>query len=140
MESDLEIPLPAITSHGMEAIYLSEAFVVVQLQPDLQPLTAVAPSDTAAVSAGMADATPDKAERAVPTTGAAPLQDHPVLIRRGFEIVDRRSNREVYLDGAWAEIFARQIDDWRERAAPREEVEATLEGYTQLAQAKLALH
>ena len=103
MTHDLEIQAPGRTSNSMEAIYLSESFVVVQLQPGAE-------------------------------------DQPPVDLRRGFEIVDRRSNREVYLDGAWAELFARQIEDWRERSAPRDEVEAMLEGYTQLSQAKLALH
>lgn len=134
MKADLEIQSPGITSNAMEAIYLSEAFVVVQLLPDLQPPGA-APNDPAGQISP-----PGIAITAEARAGSTPMTHHPLLSRRGFEIVDRRSNREVYLDGAWAELFARQIDDWRERAAPREEVEATLEGYTLLAQAKLALH
>lgn len=121
MRPDLEIQVPGRTSNAMEAIYLSEAFVVVQLQPDWAQAPDQAPSDGA-------------------NAGTHPNGLSAGVHRRGFEIVDRRSNREVYLDGAWAELFARQISDWRERAAPTEEVEATLEGYTQLAQAKLALH
>ncbi len=29
----------------------------------------------------------------------------PQLERHGFEIVDKRSGKEVYLDGSWAEMF-----------------------------------
>ena len=39
-----------------------------------------------------------------PTEGEAPAAPHlPVLARHGFEIVDKRSGKEVYLDGSWAE-------------------------------------
>ncbi len=43
----------------------------------------------------------------------------PQLERHGFEIVDKRSGKEVYLDGSW---------------------EDTLEGYTGLAQQPVVVH
>ena len=49
-----------------------------------------------------------------PTDGEAPLAPHlPVLARHGFEIVDKRSGKEVYLDGSWAELFQQQIAAWQ---------------------------
>lgn len=33
----------------------------------------------------------------------------PALARHGFEIVDKRSNKEVYLDGSWAELFQQKF-------------------------------
>ena len=33
--------------------------------------------------------------------------------RHGFEIVDKRSGKEVYLDGSWAEMFQQQITAWQ---------------------------
>ena len=64
----------------------------------------------------------------------------PALARHGFEIVDKRHNREVYLDGDWADMFARQIEAWQRNAPTQEEVESTLEGYAVLAQTPLYLH
>jgi hypothetical protein len=34
----------------------------------------------------------------------------PTLARHGFEIVDKRRGKEVYLDGSWAEMFQQQIN------------------------------
>ena len=34
----------------------------------------------------------------------------PRSVRHGFEIVDKRSNKVVYLDGSWADAFQRQIN------------------------------
>ncbi len=42
--------------------------------------------------------------------------------------------KEVYLDGAWAELFQRQIRALANRIPSEEEVEATLERYASLAQ------
>lgn len=64
----------------------------------------------------------------------------PQLLREGFEIVDKRHGREVYLDGSWAALFQERLDSWREKAPTQEEVESTLEGYAALAQTPLALH
>jgi hypothetical protein len=64
----------------------------------------------------------------------------PVLARHGFEIVDKRSNKEVYLDGSWAEAFQRQINAWQLNTPTQEEVETVLDGYTQLAQNPLVMH
>ena len=65
---------------------------------------------------------------------------HPVLERHGFEIVDKRSGKEVYLDGSWAELFQQQIQAWQQRTPTQEEVEDTLEGYTGLAQQPVVVH
>ena len=70
-----------------------------------------------------------------PTEGDAPLAPHlPVLSRHGFEIVDKRSGKEVYLDGSWAELFQQHITAWQLNTPTQEEVEDTLEGYAELAQ------
>ncbi|NBQ87073.1 MAG: DUF3567 domain-containing protein [Betaproteobacteria bacterium] len=99
----------------MQTIYLSDSFVVVHLLAGAVP----------------ADATGVQPEAAVPA---------PALARHGFEIVDKRHNREVYLDGDWADMFARQIEAWQRNAPTQEEVESTLEGYAVLAQTPLYLH
>jgi len=64
----------------------------------------------------------------------------PTLARHGFEIVDKRSNKEVYLDGSWADLFQRQINAWQLKTPTQEEVESTLDGYSVLAQNPLVLH
>lgn len=68
----------------------------------------------------------------------APL--HPELARHGFEIVDKRSGKEVYLDGSWAELFQQQITAWQTNMPTAEEVEDTLERYTGLAQNPVVMH
>ena len=64
----------------------------------------------------------------------------PKVARHGFEIVDKRSNKEVYLDGSWAEAFQRQINAWQVNTPTQEEVEETLDGYAELAQNPLVMH
>lgn len=60
--------------------------------------------------------------------------------RHGFEIVDKRSGKEVYLDGSWAEMFQMQITAWQRDTPSQEEVEDTLEGYAALAQMPVVVH
>jgi hypothetical protein len=64
----------------------------------------------------------------------------PVEVRHGFEIVDKRSNKEVYLDGDWAEVFQRQINAWQLDTPTQEEVEEVLDSYAFLAQNPLVIH
>ena len=60
--------------------------------------------------------------------------------RHGFEIVDKRTNKEVYLDGPWADSIQKQINAWQLNTPTQEEVEEKLEGYCELAQNPLVLH
>lgn len=64
----------------------------------------------------------------------------PQMPRHGFEIVDKRSGKEVYLDGSWAEMFQIQITAWQQSTPSQEEVEDTLEGYAELAQMPVVMH
>ena len=96
----------------MHMLYDSESFVVVQIQANADE-----------GSAASADA-PAK----------------PQLARHGFEIVDKRSGKEVYLDGSWAELFQQRLIDWQQNKPTQEEVEDTLEGYAELAHTPIALH
>ncbi len=64
----------------------------------------------------------------------------PQLARHGFEIVDKRSGKEVYLDGSWAEMFQQKIMDWQRNTPTQEEVEDTLDNYTGLAQNPVIVH
>jgi hypothetical protein len=69
-----------------------------------------------------------------------PQATSPLLARDGFEIVDKRSGKEVYLDGSWAELFQRHIDAWQANTPTQEEVEDTLEGFAELAQNPVIQH
>lgn len=57
-----------------------------------------------------------------------------------FEIVDKRSNKEVLLNGEWARAFQKQINDWQANTPTQEEVESCLDGYAALAQLPLVVH
>ena len=96
----------------MKMLYDSDSFAVVHMQPYA------------------ADA--ETAQEAF-----APL---PTLERHGFEIVDKRSGKEVYLDGSWAELFQRQIQAWQEHTPTQEEVEDMLGQYAELAQNPVLMH
>jgi len=71
---------------------------------------------------------------------SAPAPAVPELARHGFEIVDKRSGKEVYLDGSWAEMFQQQLAAWARQAPTQEQVEDTLEGYSGLANTTVSLH
>lgn len=71
---------------------------------------------------------------------SAPLPVVPELARHGFEIVDKRSGKEVYLDGSWAELFQQRLNGWQKNAPTQEEIEDTLEGYAELAHTPVGLH
>ncbi|MEO8024191.1 DUF3567 domain-containing protein [Polaromonas sp.] len=71
---------------------------------------------------------------------SAPQPAVPQLARHGFEIVDKRSGKEVYLDGSWAELFQERLNVWQKNTPTQEEVEDTLEGYAELAHTPIGLH
>lgn len=67
-------------------------------------------------------------------------RESPVLARHGFEIVDKRSGKEIYLDGSWAEYFHQHIQKWQDQTPSQEEVEETLDQYSALAQTPVIVH
>lgn len=71
---------------------------------------------------------------------AAGMPSAPQMARHGFEIVDKRHGKEVFLDGSWAELFQERLKSWQDKTPSQEEIEATLEGYAQLAQTPIGLH
>lgn len=70
----------------------------------------------------------------------AASEAEPRMLRHGFEIIDKRAGKEIYLDGSWAELFQQQIRAWQVKTPTQEEVEDTLEGYASLAQNPLVMH
>ena len=99
----------------MHMLYDSESFVVVHMLPD---------------------AVETKSTQVLNDTAPAT----PQLARHGFEIVDKRSGKEVYLDGSWAEMFQLRLSAWAKDTPTQEEVEDTLEGYSGLATTPISLH
>jgi hypothetical protein len=93
-------------------------------------------SDTYSVTHMLANAAASEAVGA----GGALVLVVPALARHGFEIVDKRANKEVYLDGSWAELFQQHISAWQQNTPTQEEVEDTLERYAELAQNPVLIH
>lgn len=104
-----------ITDLGMTTLYDSDAFIVVHMH-GLPAVEDAAGGEAMHESSG------------------------PRLGRDGFEIVDKRSGRHVYLEGGWAEHFERQIRAWRRITPTQEEVEDALERYAGLAANPIVLH
>ena len=71
---------------------------------------------------------------------SAPPPAIPHMARNGFEIVDKRSGKEVYLDGSWAEMFQQRLSAWQLKTPTQQEIEDTLEGYSGLATTPISLH
>lgn len=103
----------------MHMLYDSDSFVVVHMQVDAEELS------VPAVNSSEANIS---------------IVKKPVLARNGFEIVDKRSGKEVYLDGSWAELFQQQINAWQANTPTQEEVEDTLDRYSELAHNPVVLH
>jgi hypothetical protein len=119
----------------MNMLYDSESYVVVHLQADMQEGTKAQDAVELALHSRVVDAI--GSDRAAMTSNQ---QQGLRLARHGFEIVDKRSGKEVYLDGSWAELFQQQINAWQANTPTQDEVEDTLECYAQLAQNPVILH
>lgn len=96
----------------MRMLYDSESFVVVHMVPDASCNVGSSHDNSTTVQ----------------------------LARHGFEIVDKRSGKEVYLDGSWAEMFQLQILAWQRNTPTQEEVEDALDRYAGLAQNPVVVH
>ncbi len=109
----------------LNTLYNSDAFVVVHIQTETGDCAPALKNDTTD-----------------PTRAAdLPIASvRPRLKREGFEIVDKRSGRELYLEGAMAEVFSQQILAWRDKVPTEEEVDETLDGYAQLGQITNRVH
>jgi hypothetical protein len=64
------------------------------------------------------------------------------LTRGGFEIMDKSTHKEAYLDGAMAEKFKNDVNAMIEQtpAPTNEDIDAYLSGYASLAQHPLRIH
>ncbi len=97
-------------------------------------------SDTYSVTHMLANAVAGDATAEAGNKTADAKPRIPTLARHGFEIVDKRAGKEVYLDGSWAELFQQHISAWQENTPTQEEVEDTLERYAELAQNPVVVH
>ena len=112
----------------MNMLYDSESFVVMHFQPE------------ALVDHGSA-AQAIRVDASLSQTDFVDADyKGPKLARNGFEIVDKRSGKEIYLDGSWAELFQAQITEWQRNTPTQEEVEDTLDSYTALAHQPVVVH
>jgi hypothetical protein len=114
----------------MNMLYDSDSFVVVHFQSEMP-----AANDVTGLGVGIVI---DGSNPTVPAAQEEPLK--PRLARNGFEIVDKRSGREIYLDGSWAEMFQQHITAWQQNTPTQEEVEDTLDRYASLAQQPVTVH
>ncbi|MBL8308727.1 MAG: DUF3567 domain-containing protein [Rubrivivax sp.] len=60
--------------------------------------------------------------------------------RGGFEILDKRAGREIYLRGLLAETFERGVQALVRSEVDIEQLDEFIGGWTQMAQQPLALH
>ena len=97
-------------------------------------------SETFSVTHMLANAPDDAARAQLAQDEADQKKPVPTMARHGFEIVDKRVGKEVYLDGSWAELFQQQIAAWQVNMPTQEEVEETLDGYSSLAQNPVVVH
>ena len=71
----------------------------------------------------------------VPTEG-----DPDATARRGYEIVDKRLRKEIFIEGEVAETFQSGVKALAETNPSVEELDDYISRYTQLAQQPLILH
>ena len=97
-------------------------------------------SDTYSVTHMLANAVAAREDCDSDDKQTEPVLPTPTMARHGFEIVDKRAGKEVYLDGSWAELFQQHIQAWQLNTPTQEEVEDTLEQYAELAQNPILVH
>lgn len=60
--------------------------------------------------------------------------------RAGYEIVDKQSRREIFIEGALAEYFKAGVEALIQQSPSAEEIDDYLSAYTVLAQQPVVLH
>lgn len=68
------------------------------------------------------------------------MPDAGVQTRGGFEIVDKYTRREIFIEGALAERFKQGVEDLIRTSPTEEEIDDYLSGFTVLAQQPVLLH
>lgn len=68
------------------------------------------------------------------------MPDVGVQTRGGFEIVDKYTRREIFIEGALAEHFKQGVEALIRTSPTEEEIDDYLSGFTVLAQQPVLLH
>ncbi len=76
---------------------------------------------------------------AASSASRSPGGDPPVR-RGGYEIVDKQSRREIFIEGALAEYFKAGVEALIQQSPSAEEIDDYLSAYTILAQQPVLLH
>jgi len=76
----------------------------------------------------------------LPTAEARADDAPPQLMRGGYEIVDKFSRKEIYIEGALAQRFKEGVEALIETSPSVEDIDAYLEGYAQLAHQPVVMH
>lgn len=117
----------------MNLLYNSDQFAVVQIDwPE-------APQGDLAESAGE----PGQAPAAGPTAAAADepgAQTLPVLVRGGYEIVDKLARKGLFIEGNLAQQFRLGVQALVDGGPDAEALDAYMARYTALAQQPLVMH
>jgi hypothetical protein len=110
----------------MQTLYDSETFAVIHVPG---PKTAPSSSDTKeAAATATVELTNTHGESAYAS------------LRDGFQILDKKNRKEIYLDGPGAEFFQRQIASWQKTPPTQEEVEDILASCAVFAQTPIQIH
>lgn len=73
------------------------------------------------------------------TQGASAVRED-VLLRGGYEIVDKFARKEIFIEGALAESFKLGVEALIETSPSEEEIDDYLERFSSLMQQPLILH
>ena len=63
-----------------------------------------------------------------------------MLVRGGYEIVDKFARKEIFIEGALAEQFKLGVEALIETSPSIQDIDAYLEGYVGLAQQPVVMH
>ncbi len=113
----------------MQTLYDSDTFAVIHV-PGPKSAQSSAEDKDNAKTIGPID-TPATQTRSEPTY---------VSLRDGFQILDKKNRKEIYLDGPGAEFFQRQIASWQKTPPTQEEVEDVLASCAVFAQTPILIH
>lgn len=75
-----------------------------------------------------------------PTASDTPNPDHPPLQRDGFEIVDKFSRKEIFIEGALAQRFQEGVEALIEQGPDVEDLDAFIAQYASLGQQPVVMH
>lgn len=75
-----------------------------------------------------------------PANGYGAIEPSQANGLHGFEVVDKRTNKEAFLTGRLAQAFQQQINEWQRNTPPQEAVEEALDRWAAIANLPLVMH